>query len=500
MVLSAAGTAIVVALTFGISSQANADIPTYKIERTVAVSVLPVNQNPTDVAVDSQRDLVYVTARFSNQVLVFDGDLNFLRSIPVPSWPYRLDVGPTGVVYVSQYTGNDQQGSVAVILPNGTSVHATLDVGRSPVGVTISADGSRLWVANMYSSFLSVFDLSNPEQPEPLPNLVLPRSVETVIESPDGTALFLPDNNEAVLVLAKETGELRATWADLRTPHDVSFSSDENRALVTTQLGLDAPIFSIETNVQAGAVPLANSYYQSTDTALRTVFVTAPFTNGGTVAIVDQTRFGDPEQALAQTLNVPGAYYAATNPSTHATYVTSINSRTLTKITIDGPVVTEHPQDATIEVGENATFSAAAAGSTPMYVQWQLSDDNGNSWTNIVGATDGSYTIGAAQSADSGNQYRAVFANSAGAVETRVATLTVRDQSEPSPTPTATPTNTPLPQEPGQDGPSGNAGQDFLPTGLSTSLLSVGGLLLILAGIGATTLAWMRKKKWRRSS
>ena len=88
------------------------------------------------------------------------------------------------------------------------------------------------------------------------------------------------------------------------------------------------------------------------------------------------------------------------------------------------PSVTTQPTTQTALVGQVVTFTAAATGSPTPTVQWQLSTDNGATWTNIRRATSTTYTL-TAQLPQNGYQYRAVFANSGGSVATDAATLTI---------------------------------------------------------------------------
>ncbi len=89
-----------------------------------------------------------------------------------------------------------------------------------------------------------------------------------------------------------------------------------------------------------------------------------------------------------------------------------------------GPAVTTQPTNETSNAGQPATFTAAASGNPAPNVQWQVSTDGGNTFTNINGATSGTLTL-TTTAAENGNQYRAVFANSIGSVTTNPATLTV---------------------------------------------------------------------------
>ncbi len=111
----------------------------------------------------------------------------------------------------------------------------------------------------------------------------------------------------------------------------------------------------------------------------------------------------------------------------------------LTVATSDqGPTVTLSPQSQSVVADNAITFSAAATGVPTPSVQWQTSIEAGP-WTDVSGATSTTYTF-TATPADSGEQLRAEFSNSAGTVDTAVATLTVSDTAI-APTVTLAPTN-----------------------------------------------------------
>jgi len=88
------------------------------------------------------------------------------------------------------------------------------------------------------------------------------------------------------------------------------------------------------------------------------------------------------------------------------------------------PAITGQPSNATVAAGSEVTFTAAASGAPPPAVQWQVSTDGGQTWTQISGATSTTYSF-AASADENGNQYRAVFSNVAGSATTAAATLTV---------------------------------------------------------------------------
>ncbi len=89
------------------------------------------------------------------------------------------------------------------------------------------------------------------------------------------------------------------------------------------------------------------------------------------------------------------------------------------------PTITTQPTSQTVTKGGTATFTVVTSGTEPLSYQWQQSTDSGQSWTDIDGATDATYTTEATTTSMNGYQYRCVVSNSAGSVTSNAATLTV---------------------------------------------------------------------------
>ena len=89
------------------------------------------------------------------------------------------------------------------------------------------------------------------------------------------------------------------------------------------------------------------------------------------------------------------------------------------------PVVTTQPASGTVNAGTTAVFAAAATGLPAPSVQWQVSTNGGGSWSTVPGATSTLLVVPSVPGTDNGNQYRAVFTNSAGLATSNAATLTV---------------------------------------------------------------------------
>jgi alpha-tubulin suppressor-like RCC1 family protein len=103
----------------------------------------------------------------------------------------------------------------------------------------------------------------------------------------------------------------------------------------------------------------------------------------------------------------------------------SVTSAVATLTVHAAPVVTLQPASTTVEVGEDASFEAAASGYPAPTVQWEVSTNAGGSWSALPGATSLQLTIAKAQVSESGREYRAAFTNAAGKATSAAARLTV---------------------------------------------------------------------------
>jgi len=110
--------------------------------------------------------------------------------------------------------------------------------------------------------------------------------------------------------------------------------------------------------------------------------------------------------------------------------ITNSNAAILTVNT--APAITGQPEDVTLCIGTNNTFSVSATGVGISY-QWQVSTDGGVNYNNISGANSSSYSLTGITAGMNGNRYRAVISggcppsplNSNGAVLTVISPVTI---------------------------------------------------------------------------
>jgi hypothetical protein len=88
------------------------------------------------------------------------------------------------------------------------------------------------------------------------------------------------------------------------------------------------------------------------------------------------------------------------------------------------PTFALQPTNVTVSVGSNATFVAAAGGTSPLAYQWRKNNASLANSGNVSGATTNVLTISSATTNNSGN-YSLVVTNAYGSVTSSVVTLTV---------------------------------------------------------------------------
>lgn len=88
------------------------------------------------------------------------------------------------------------------------------------------------------------------------------------------------------------------------------------------------------------------------------------------------------------------------------------------------PVIRTQPADVSVVAGGAATFTVVASGQSPVY-QWQISTDDGASWTDLAGATATGYHLASVAMGDSGQWFRVLITAAGTTVTSSAARLTV---------------------------------------------------------------------------
>lgn len=103
----------------------------------------------------------------------------------------------------------------------------------------------------------------------------------------------------------------------------------------------------------------------------------------------------------------------------------------LTLLAPSAPVILQNttPVSTVAYVGQQAVFSAAFTGNHPITNQWQVSEDGGTTYANLVGETNDTLILSNLQTGSSG-EYRLAAVNAFGSNNTAAASLTVKPWSD----------------------------------------------------------------------
>lgn len=433
--------------------------------RNMNISPPPVAPTITTQPVNSTRDAGQ-TANFS---VTANGN-------PAPTYQWRRNgtpiSGATATSYSISNVQNSHEGSYTVVVTNSagsiTSTAAVLTVRTAPVistqpqaltvnpgqtssfSVNASADPSPTYQwrrngTNISGATNSTYSITNTQQTHSGNySVVVTNSLGSVTS---GDALLFVNSAPTItsqpLSISRNAGQAANFTVAASGSPTPTYQWRRNGTNIT---GAVAPNYTIS-NVQNShegsySVVVSNSLGSVTSSSATLTVSAAPVITtqpqnitrvAGESTTLTVVATGDPAPTYQWRRNgtavsgATSASYTITNTQpNHAGTYTVVVSNTSGSVTSSSailsvhvpPVITTHPQNSTLALGQSATFSVVATGTpTPTY-QWRR---NG---TNITGATSSTYSIASVQSSHAGI-YSVVVSNAAGSVTSNNATLAI---------------------------------------------------------------------------
>lgn len=396
-----------------------------------------------------------ITANPANLTLPADTNGSFTVAAsggPAPTfqWQVSSDSGTTwtNLTDLAPYSGSATAVLTITAAPTTINGYWYRCVATNSVGSAISASAT-LTVTTLAPSFTtSPANTTTPNGSNGVFTAVAagnPTPTLQWYESTDGGTTFSPLSNTAPysgvttgsLTLAAVTGAFNNYQYRCVATNAAGTATS---TAATLSIGNVAPAFSTQPLPLAVAVggnasfavvatgnPTPTLQWQlSTDggSTWNNVSNSAPY-SGATTATLNIT---------AATTSMNGAQYRCV--ATNAAGSTPSNSAQLA-VTATAAVFTTHPSNQTVSPGGSAVFSATATGNPTPTFSWQVSTDNGTTWTNVAdgefysGSTTTSLSISNAASSLSGNQYRCVATNVAGPVSSNSASFTIVSNAAP---------------------------------------------------------------------
>jgi len=210
-------------------------------------------------------------------------------------------------------------------------------------------------------------------------------------------------------------------------------SATPNAVLLTEDFGVPADDNPILTGV--AFADTNNNHFYDPGEGLGNVTITATRTSDNAVFSTTTWSAGGYSLQLA-----PGTYSVTANGngiSTPSPILVTLSTQNVEEdftpgaVATAAPSVLTQPAPQTVSAGANVTFSAAGSGAPTPAVKWQVSS-NGGAFADIAGAASTTLSF-TAQNSENGNEYRAVFTNTAGVATSNPAELTVAAASGGTP-------------------------------------------------------------------
>lgn len=478
---------------FAASTVSVIDTATQQVTQTIA---LAANSFPQEMALSKDGTSLYVDGTANSSVSVIDTATDAVtHTIPVGVDPEGIAVSPDGstVYVVNSIIFGSFDGSVSIIDAATDTVTNTIGVGPSPYGVAVSPDGASVYVVNSNSTANAAGSVSVIDAGTGAITSTIPVGIDAtqVAITPDGaTAYVVNGADSSVSVITTATRTVTATLSVGPTPHGIAISPDGSTAYITNStVGTMSIIDVASETVLPGSVNVGST---PVGVAISPDSKTAYITNNGTstVTVLDtglgvpvvstdptdqQTLIGSAATFTVAATGLPtptvrwqlstdsGAHFADIAGATALTYTTPVAAATddgnqyravftnsfgnatsaaATLTVVAAPTVTLDPADQQVSTGATATFTATASGMPAPTVQWQLSTNGGATFADIPGAIGANYTTATTAAADDGNEYRAVFTNTAGNATSTAATLTVVGAPTTPPASTMPPAST----------------------------------------------------------
>jgi YVTN family beta-propeller protein len=223
-----------------VANSTDTTVSVFSVATNALVAAVQTGISAGNVTVTPDGNFVYVSG-VGNTLAVINTKTNTVSStftVAVPSGqesacclfgPVLNQAGTLG--YIVQNFNATTPGTVSVISIPGNTVVATITVGEFPGDITISPDGTRLYVANLKSNSVSVINTSTNAVIATVPVSGAPQSVAV---SPDSTLLYvaMPAAN-SLSIVNTATNAVTSTLT-LTTPFGIIIPSPPSPSQATT--------------------------------------------------------------------------------------------------------------------------------------------------------------------------------------------------------------------------------------------------------------------------
>ncbi len=191
----------------------------------------------------------------NNDVTVINTTTNaVIATIPVGQTPTSVSVSPDGTrVYVT----NQRANSISVINTGTNSVISTIPVAAfSPTSVTVSPDGKLLYVVNLNSNNVLVFSIATNTV---LATIGVGGYPVGIAVSPNGSMVYVANSSNTISVIDVATNQVKTSIPVGNSPYGIAISPDGNTVYVAMSGANDVTLINTTTNMVTGTIPVGSN-------------------------------------------------------------------------------------------------------------------------------------------------------------------------------------------------------------------------------------------------
>ena len=175
--------------------------------------VLTTVADPGDLVISADSKLIYLVDQAGYVDVMNAGTGQIVTTVQVGTSPYDITISPDGSLV---YVANSGTGTVSVINTSTNTAVATIPVGASPEGLVVSPDGSRLYVANQGSNTVSVINTATNSV---IATLAVGSGTWGISVTSDGTEVYVDETyDNSVAVISTATNTVTATLKGFSSP------------------------------------------------------------------------------------------------------------------------------------------------------------------------------------------------------------------------------------------------------------------------------------------
>jgi gliding motility-associated-like protein len=240
--------------SIGLPASGTGNIPAFTAVNNGTSSVTAtVNVTPAPA------EYIYMTNTYNNTLEVINTATNtIVATIPTQKYPIGVSVSPDGTkVYVSDQNPGGQS-SISVINTTTNTVIATIPGGVGAWGIVTSPDGKWVYVANETSGTVSVINATNNTL---YTDIAIPAGAVGIAISPDGSRVYVAasyNTNSYVVVINTANNTVIKNIPVNNSPWTLAVSPDGSRVYVANAGANNVQVINTSTNTVIATIPVGN--------------------------------------------------------------------------------------------------------------------------------------------------------------------------------------------------------------------------------------------------